>query len=114
YPVFTSYTAESVPQGVVPQLPLCSACQGLDFNDQQGDNEALVNTVVEGKSPGFYVFSAPWETVSAVFGNMNRLKGYNLATPATYAGPNYVYALTIRSLGTARLVTYDANLSPSA
>ncbi len=114
HPLFSSYTAASVPQDVVPQLPLCAACQGLDFNDQQGDNEALVNTVIEAKAPGFYVFSAPWETISAVLGNINRLKGYNLTTPAAYAGPNYIYALAIGSSGTPRLITYNASLNPSA
>ena len=112
YPVFSSYTPESIPQDVVPQLPLCPACQGLDFADQQGDNEALLNAVIEANAPGYYVFSAPWETVSTLLANVNRLKDYNLITPATYAGPNFVYALTINPAGTGRLTTYNANLSP--
>lgn len=112
YPLLASYTAASVPQGVVPQLPLCSSCQGLDFNDQQGDNEALVNTVIQANLPGFYVFSAPWETISTLLANINRLKGYNLTVPATYAGPNYVYALAVGSTGAAGLITYNANLNP--
>ncbi len=112
YALYASYTAASVPQGVVPQLPLCSPCQGLDFSDQQGDNEALVNTVIQANTPGFYVFSAPWETISALLANINRIHGYRLSVPASYAGQNYVYALAIGSSGTAGLVTYNANLNP--
>ena len=113
YPLFSSYTAASVPQDVVPQLPLCAACQGLDFNDQQGDNEALVSSVIQANAPGFYVFSAPWETISALIANVNSAQGYGLKLPASYAGPNYVYALAIGSSGKAKLVTYNANLNPT-
>jgi hypothetical protein len=40
------------------------------------------------KANGFYVFSAPWETTSALMANINKLEGYNLTVPASYAGPN--------------------------
>ncbi len=113
YSLFASYTAGSVPQTVVPQLPLCPACQGLDFNDQQGDNEALLRSILQDKTPGFYVFSAPWETISTMLANINQSEGYNLLLPEKYAGSNYVYALAIGTPGKARLVTYNANLSPS-
>ena len=115
YPLFASYTATSVPQIVVPQLPLCAPCQGLDFNDQQGDNEALASSVIEAQVPGFYVFSAPWETISTLLANINRVHGFGLQVPVTYAGPNYVYALAISpATGIASLLTYNANLSPAA
>lgn len=113
YPLFASYTAASVPQAVVPQLPLCPACQGLDFNDVGGDNEALLTSIIGANAPGFYVFSAPWETISALLANINQSEGYNLAVPRMYAGPNYVYALAINTSGKASLVTYNANLNPS-
>src|ERR1035437_6855420 len=44
YPVFASYSLESeLPDDVAPPPPalLCAACQGLDFRDQNGDNEVL-------------------------------------------------------------------------
>jgi hypothetical protein len=113
YPLFASYTAGSVPDGVVPQLPLCAPCQGIDFNDRQGDNEALVTSVIEANVPGFYVFSAPWETIGTLLANINRIHGYGLDVHVSYAGPNYVYAFAIGSVGTARLVTYNANLNPA-
>jgi hypothetical protein len=43
YPILASYSAESLPLGVAPPLAPCAACQGLDFKDQPGDNEILVN-----------------------------------------------------------------------
>jgi len=64
YPIFASYSAESVPAGVAPPVYPCEACQGLDFSDQNGDNETLMTGIVTANVPGFYVFSAPWETIS--------------------------------------------------
>jgi hypothetical protein len=44
--------------------------------------------------------------------NINTQHGYNLNLPATYQGPNYVYAISIPLSGSARLVTYNSNLNP--
>src|ERR1035438_1062244 len=93
YPIFASYSAESIPAGVAPSPSPCPACQGLDFNDTGEDNEMLVSGIVQSDVPGFYVFSAPWETASLLLANINALEGYNLTPPATYQGPNYIYAL---------------------
>jgi hypothetical protein len=95
---------------VPPQF--CPTCQGLDFNDQGGDNEALVTGIVQAAVSGFYVFSAPWETTSALLANIKKLEGYNLSLPASYRGPNYIYAISIAPSGHARLVTYNSNLNP--
>jgi hypothetical protein len=111
YPIFASYSAD-IPVGVAPPVFPCAACQGLDFNDQNGDNETLVSSIVQANAPGSYVFSAPWETVSALMTNLNQLEGYNLTLPADYAGPNYVYAISITPSGSASLVTYNSNLDP--
>jgi hypothetical protein len=112
FPIHASYASGSLPAGVAfPVLP-CTACQGLDFNDQNGDNEALVGSVVQANAPGFYLFSAPWETVSALMASINRLEGYNLTLPSIYAGPNYVYTISITPKGEARLATYDGELNP--
>jgi hypothetical protein len=112
YPILASYSAESIPVGVAPAPFPCAACQGLDFKDQQGDNEALVSGIVNANVPGFYVFSAPWETVSALMANINQLEGYNLTLPAGYAGPNYVYAISIAPSVSASLVTFNSNINP--
>jgi hypothetical protein len=112
YPVFASYSAESIPVGVAP-WPICAACQGLDFKDQQGDNEILVSGIVQADVPGFYVFSAPWETASLLLANINTLEGYNLTPPTTYQGPNYIYALSIApSERSASLITYNSDANP--
>ena len=115
YPVFASYSLESeLPDDVAPPPPalLCAACQGLDFRDQNGDNEVLVSGIVKANAPGFYVFSAPWETVSAVMANLNQRQGYNLTLPASYVSPNYIYAISIAPSGSASLVTYNSYLTP--
>src|ERR1035441_8932733 len=76
YPIFASYSLEAaLPDDVAPPA-LCAACQGLDFRDQHGDNEALVTGIVKANAPGFYVFSAPWETTRSLLANFNRLEGY--------------------------------------
>jgi hypothetical protein len=112
YPILASYSTESLPVGVAPPVFPCAACQGLDFKDHQGDNEALVSGIVNANVPGFYAFSAPWETVSALMANMNQLEGYNLTLPAGYAGPNYAYAISIAPSGSASLVTFNSNVNP--
>jgi|SRR5271157_4397837 len=90
----------------------CPTCQGLDFNDQDGDNEALITRIVQASVPGFYVFSAPWETTRTLLANINTLGGYNLTLPAGYISPNYIYVISITPSGSASLVTYNSNLNP--
>ncbi len=116
YPINASYALESVPSGVVqPSASLtCPGCQGLDFKDQGGVNEDLVTGIVRANVPGFYVFSAPWETMHSLMGNINALEHYGLTLPAKYQGPNYVYAISITPPASANLVTYNSNLKPSA
>ncbi len=112
YPINVSYAAGNLPNGVAAPEFSCPGCQGLDFNDTGGDNEALVSSIVKANVPGFYVFSAPWETTSALLANINKLYGYNLNIPASYISPNYVYAISISPSGGAGLVTYNSNLNP--
>ena len=114
YPINDSYAEVPLPIGVVPPQQYCANCQGLDFRDQDGDNEALLTTIVKNNPPGFYVFSAPWETVSALLANINKLEHYNLALPASYISPNFIYAISIALSGSASLVTYDSHITPPA
>jgi hypothetical protein len=112
YPIFASYSLEAaLPDDVAPPA-LCAACQGLDFRDQHGDNEALVTGIVKANAPGFYVFSAPWETTRSLLANFNRLEGYNLSLPASYISPNYIYAISIAPSGSASLIIYNSYLTP--
>ena len=57
-------------------------------------------------------FSAPWETTSALLTNVNQTHAYNLSLPASYAGPNYIYAISIAPSGSANLVTFNSSLNP--
>ena len=84
YGLNASYGPGSVPSGVATPSPLfpCSDCQGLDFEDQEGNNEILVNGIVKANQPGFYVFSAPWETISRLLTKINQQAGYGLPLPA--------------------------------
>ncbi len=112
YPVNTSYAANAVPSGVAPQLVSCIACQGIDFSDANGDNETLASSIIGAGVPGYYVFSAPWETIHSLLTNITKLKNYNLIVPKNYPGPNFVYAISILPSGSASLVTFDAHLDP--
>ncbi len=113
---YTAYSyplnASFAPAGASPSQ-YCTSCQGLDFSDQGGDNESLINHIFEAKMPGFYVFSAPWETTSALMANIARMKGYNLALPQSYQGANAIYVISIAQSGSASLVTYYTNMYPA-
>lgn len=112
YPLNASYGTEPLPAGVATPFASCPGCQGLDFNNTQGNNDSLVNGVIDARVPGFYVFCAPWETISSLMATINRSRGYGLALPAGYMGPNSVFAISIAPSGSASLATYYANLDP--
>jgi hypothetical protein len=114
FPINVSYAPPpaSPPSGVATPVIQCPSCQGLDFADQAGDNEALLNSVVSAGSPGFYVFSAPWEVVSSLLANVNRSHAFNLNLPTSYAGPNYIYAISMSPSGSATIATFNSNLNP--
>jgi hypothetical protein len=113
YPLNASY-ASPVPTGVATPTAYCGNCQGLDFTDQGGDNETLVSGIITANVAGFYVFSAPWETISTLLASINTREGYNLTVPTSYAGPNVIYAISIAPSGSASLVTFNSNLKPSS
>ena len=115
YPINTSYTNGSVPDGVaLPLLGYNSDCAGLDFNDNdiRNNNLKIAQRIIDTTIPGFYVFSAPWETSSDLMYKINRDQRYNLEIPTSYKGPNIVYAISISPDGNASLVTYDSKLNP--
>ncbi|MBF0476023.1 MAG: hypothetical protein HQK59_09360 [Deltaproteobacteria bacterium] len=114
YPLSVSYAPGDVPIGVATPLPSqpCPDCQGLVFSDDKGTNLTLVAGIIKATVPGFYVFSAPWETISRLLADINKLKGYNLTLPATYMGANHIYAISIAPSGSAGLITFDSKLDP--
>jgi hypothetical protein len=114
YPINTAYAPGDVPGGVVEPSPYIPGAQGLAFNDANGNNIALVTRIINANQSGFYVFSAPWETTSALLTNIKTTKGYNLNLPDTYIGTNYVYVISIAPSGEASLATFDSKLNPPA
>ena len=116
YPINAAYPLGSVPS-IVSDQPngYCPDCTGLDFNNTKSNNETLVTGIINRKIPGYYVFSAPWETVSVLLTKINNLYGNSLNLPATYMGSNYIYAISIPiPSGIATLFTYNSNLNPPA
>jgi hypothetical protein len=116
FPINVGYANNMVlPTGVVAPFALlpCPACQGLDFSNSGGSNDALVAGIVNAKTTGFHVFSAPWETASAMLTNINKLYGSSLTMPSGYAGPNQVYAVSVTPSGSASLVAYNSDLTPA-
>ena len=114
YPINVSYASGPLPTAVATPAVSCANCQGLDFADQGGDNETLVDGIIKANVPGFYVFSAPWETTTALLTHINAHGGYNLNLPTSFAGPNYIYAITIAPSAKARLVTFNSHLNPAS
>ena len=121
FPVNMSYSPAPRPAHVAKPLLNCPAigsggaysCQGLDYRDLDGDNETLVSTLIQSNTAGFYVFAAPWETISSLMANINQSEGYNLKLPASYISPNYIYAISITPSGSASFVTYDSGINPA-
>ena len=114
FPINTAYAPGDVPSGVVEPSPYIPGAQGLAFNDASGNNVALATRIINANHPGFYVFSAPWETTSALLAGIKAAKGYNLNLPTTYLGSNFVYAISITPSGDASLTTFDSKLNPPA
>ncbi len=106
---------ESLPAGVASsRFGYSDTCRGLDFNNVGKINDAIVTTIIEKDAPaGYYVFSAPWETIEALLTGLNELYGESMNLPTAYQGANQVYAISIMPDGSASLVHYDSNLSPS-
>ncbi len=112
FPLNVGYAQGQVVQEVAPPLIACASCQGIDFYDQNGDNESLIKTVIDYGDPGYFVFSAPWKTTQNLLAATNGAHSYGLTLPPSYQGPNFVYAVSIAPSGTASLTTYNSNLQP--
>jgi hypothetical protein len=119
FPVNISYSPAPLPANVATPLLNCPAigsggayaCQGLDYRDLNEDNETLVSALIHSNTAGFYVFAAPWETISSLMANINQSEDYNLTLPASYISPNYIYAISIAPSGSASFVTYDSGIN---
>ncbi|HEY5211546.1 MAG TPA: zinc-ribbon domain-containing protein [Acidobacteriaceae bacterium] len=115
YPGYGSpYTTTGFPVNASLPSSSCTNCEGLDFQDQGGDNEALVSGILAANVGGSYVFSAPWETTYSLLARISQAKGYNLTLPTSYQGANAIYVVSITAAGSASLVTYDSKANPPA
>jgi len=112
YPLSVGYAEGYVPAGFIGPDPYVPGAQGLMFNDTQGKNVALATSIINSSTPGFHVFSAPWETTSALLTSINTTMGYHLRLPTSFQGSNHVFAITITPSGEARLLTFDSKLTP--
>ncbi len=112
FPINAAYAPGDAPSEVATPNPYVHGAQGLAFRDTHGNNAALATRIINANSPGFHVFSAPWETTSALLASIKAAKGYNITLPGTYQGPNFVYVISITPSGNARLATFDSKLNP--
>lgn len=114
FPLYAGYAPGDLPPGVAEPSPFVPAAQGLAFNDTHGNNAALLTGILDAEKPGFYVFSAPWETISDLLTRINTAEGYNMTLPTSYRGPNLVYVISVTPAGDASLATLDSRLDPPA
>ncbi|MGB7549628.1 MAG: hypothetical protein WBM14_17970 [Terracidiphilus sp.] len=118
FPINAGYLVTQVVSNVAAPFINCEGCQGLAFSDPNDnnqsliDNQSLISSVIGYGVPGYYVFSAPWETTQTLLAAANSAHSYGLALPSGYQGPNYLYAISITPSGTASLTTYNSNLHP--
>jgi hypothetical protein len=107
-----SYAIGQTIAGVAPPLYNCVGCQGIDYDNQASDNDLLLFSIIAGHLPGYYVFSAPWDTTLNMMSALNQAKGYGLNLPSSYPGPNSIYAISVTPAGVAGLVSYDSKVAP--
>lgn len=114
FPVGVSYSQDSVPPGAPAPLSFPANCQGIDFADNNGDNEKLVNDILSQKSGGYYVFAMPFDTFKLLLNNLKSLNSYGYTVPVAPEGPNIVYVINIPFNGSATLTKYDTKITPGA
>ena len=118
FPINVAYAPGAVPTGIIPAVPYptsyCPNCAGLDFNNTGGNNDALLSGIINQNTSGFYVFSAPWQTIKGLLTYINSHYGYRLNLPSDYLGPNSIFAISRSPSGSTSFVTYNNNLNPLA
>ena len=115
YPINVSYAqGDPLPAGVaaLDTNNPCLSCQGLKYNDTGHHNTSLALQIIGLNFPGFYVFSAPWETMNSLMAEIIKKQGYNLSLPAAYSGPSTIYVISIAPTGSAGLLTYTDDFNP--
>jgi hypothetical protein len=113
-PINVAYSPGTLPAGVAAPASYCPDCNGLVFADATGANLALVSRIISSNRSGYFVLSAPWETVSALLAELNHRYGDALEVPLRFQGSNLVYALTLPAAGGPRLTTFASAAAPEA
>lgn len=111
FPLNASYADPALGQQALPY-------QGLEFSATSANNKVVLGTLLYFNIPGFYVFSAPWETINSLMAEL-KTQYTNLTLPTAFAGPNQVYVISIKpktatTAASASLVTFNSKLTPSA
>ena len=113
FPVNACYTAAAVPTGVATPS-FFPNCQGIDFADSDGDNEALVTSIIAQEAGGSYLFALPFETLQALLTKLKAQNSYGYTVPAMWEGANTLYVLTIPPKGPPALTSCDTHIYPAA
>lgn len=113
-PLNVSYTQGAVPSIVPSTLnqSYCTNCQGLNFNT---NNSQIISNIVNNQIAGYYVFSAPWETIQSLMTTLNSMYDLKLNLPNTFQSSNLVYTVSFSptKIGSAKLNTYNSAINPS-
>jgi hypothetical protein len=112
FPVNVSYSSDSVPKTAATPPVYPPNCQGIDFADAGGDNEALVNGIISQKKGGYFVFALPFETFKNLLNKLRSLNSYEYTVPSDWEGANKLYVLAVPTVGTSTLNTYDTQINP--
>ena len=89
-------------------------CQGIDYADKDGANEALVERILKARLPGMFVFAAPPETLNLMMRRTAADEGWKLAIAPFQADDHErIAALSLApGAATATLREYLADVAP--
>ena len=86
FPINAGYAQGQVIPGVAAPLIACESCRGIDFTDQNSDNDTLIETVIVYGVPGYFVFSAPWKTTQHLLAAANAAHSYEADSSIKLSG----------------------------
>ncbi len=91
-------------------------CQGIDYADKDGANEALAERILQDRRPGIFVFAAPPATLNRMMRRIGADEGWKLALKPFKAGEyDQLAAISLApGAASATLREYRTNLAPSS
>lgn len=118
FAINTSYGNGIFPSQVPPSVnpTYCQNCQGLSFLDTNGSNSAIITSIENNNTSGYYVFSAPWETIVSLMATVKAKYNAQIDLPLDFNGSNMVYAISVNpsNKSLATLTTYNSAITPSS